>query len=174
MTARRTHIVLLTTLTFLLLTTLVASAIWYKTTSNATQEHTCMSSGTVTSTPGHNSPPPLYLGLDAYRHWDKLSYLEFGDRVSGQSTADPGGSNADNKQLLRVLTDGEHVLFDQTGPGVVTFMRMQENYGGPWHLSLDGHVMTTIGANDLGQMHPTSDPASAFPYPLSLNRQESQ
>ncbi len=29
------------------------------------------------------SVPPRYLGLDAYRHWDALSYLELGDRVSG-------------------------------------------------------------------------------------------
>jgi len=174
MTARRVRIAFLVMLTFLLLTTLVASVIWYKSSTHTTQDHTCMSSDTTTSTSDYNSPPPLYLGLDAYRHWDKLSYLEFGDRVSGQSTADLGGSNADNSHFLRVLPDGEHVLFDQTGPGLVTFMRMQENYGGPWHLSLDGHITTTIGANDLGQMQPASETASAFPYPLSLNRQESQ
>src|SRR5438874_3402545 len=138
MTARRTRIALLVMLIFLLLTTLVASVIWYKSTTHTTQDHTCMSSDTATSTSGLNSAPPLYLGLDAYRHWDKLSYLEYGDRVSGQSTADPGGSNADNIHYLRSLPDGEHVLLDQLGPGIVTFMRMQENYGGPWNLSLDG------------------------------------
>ncbi len=118
--------------------------------------------------------PPLYPGLDAYRHWDKLSYLELGDRVEGQSTADPGGSNADNSHYLRVLPNGEHVLFDQSGPGIVTFMRMQEDYGGPWNLSLDGKFTSTIGTGDLGQLTPTNEPALAFPYPLSLNPGESQ
>lgn len=117
--------------------------------------------------------PPLYLGLDAYRNLDKLSYLELGDRVEGASTADPGGSNADNTHFVRVLPDGEHVLFDQVGPGIVTFMRMQETYGSPWNLSLDGHATTTVNESDLGQTNPLSAPASAFPYPLSLNPQES-
>src|SRR5437763_5972744 len=118
--------------------------------------------------------PPLYLGLDAYRHLDKLSYLEVGDRVEGASTADPGGSNADNTHVVRVLPDGEHVLFDQSGPGIMTFMRMQENYGGPWNLSLDGHFSTTVNTGDLGQTHPVNDLASTFSYPLSLNPQQSQ
>jgi len=118
--------------------------------------------------------PPLYLGLDAYRHLDKLSYLEVGDRVEGASTADPGGSNADNTHVVRVLPDGEHVLFDQSGPGIMTFMRMQENYGGPWNLSLDGHFSTTVNTSDLGQTQPVNDLASTFPYPLSLNPQQSQ
>ncbi len=126
------------------------------------------------SSGGNTSQLPLYLGLDAYRHLDKLSYLELGDRVSGQSTADPGGSNYDSSHYLRVLPDGEHVLFDQLGPGIVTFMRMQENYGGPWNLSVDGQPRVTVGSTDLGQMYPGSEPAQAFPYPLSLNQQESQ
>ena len=36
--------------------------------------------------------PPLYLGVESYRHWDKLSYIEVGDRVWGQTTADPAGT----------------------------------------------------------------------------------
>ena len=118
--------------------------------------------------------PPLYLGLDAYRHVDKLSYLEIGDRVEGASTADTGGSNADNSHIARILPDGERVLFDQVGPGIVTFMRMQENYGAPWQLSLDGHLTTHVNTSNLGLTRPSSFPASAFPYPLSLNQQESQ
>ncbi len=34
--------------------------------------------------------------------------------------------------------------------------------------------MTSVGENDLGQMHPSGSPASDFPYPLSLNPQQSQ
>ena len=118
--------------------------------------------------------PPLYLGLDAYRHWDKLAYLELGDRVEGESTADLAGSNWDSSHILRVLPNGQHVLFDQTGPGIITFLRMQEARGGPWQLALDGRHPLTIGASDLGQVQPTGLPAQAFPYPLSLNPQESQ
>ncbi len=131
---------------------------------------------TYAPTPGVSAAtvPPLYLGLDAYRHLDKLSYLEIGDRVEGQASADPDGSNNDNIHYVRTLPDGEHVLFDQVGPGIATFLRMQENYGAPWKLSLDGHVASTITPDDLGQMKPSSTPSSAFPYPLSLNQQESQ
>jgi hypothetical protein len=128
---------------------------------------------TQSSTPA-NTAPPLYLGLDAYRHWDKLSYLEFDDRVEGESTADLAGSNADSQHILRVLPDGRHVLFDQTGPGIVTFLRMQQTHGAPWQLLLDNQPPLTIQPSDLGQMQPTSAPAQAFPYPLSLNPQESQ
>src|SRR5215470_5347846 len=85
--------------------------------------------------------PPLYLGLDSYLNLGKLSYLEIGDRVAGQSTADPGGSN--NVVQTRIL-------FDQTGPGVVTFMRMQQTYGSPWQVISDGDLLTVTPAN-LGQ-----------------------
>ncbi|HMA37377.1 MAG TPA: DUF2961 domain-containing protein, partial [Chloroflexia bacterium] len=118
--------------------------------------------------------PPLYLGLDAYRHWDKLAYLEIGDRVAGQSTADPGGTNWDNSQVLRILPDGQHVLFDQLGPGVVTFLRMQETYGAPWNLDLDGGGAIPVAPAMLGQPSPAGFPASAFPYPLSLAVSQTQ
>jgi hypothetical protein len=127
---------------------------------------------------GGNQPgqaaPPLYLGLDAYRHWDRLSYLELGDRVEGAATADPAGSNRDSVQIVRTLSAGQHVLLDQVGPGVVTFLRMQERLGAPWQLVLDGQAPLTVRANDLGQMQPGTLPAQAFPFPLSLNPQESQ
>ncbi|HEY3227850.1 MAG TPA: DUF2961 domain-containing protein [Roseiflexaceae bacterium] len=124
--------------------------------------------------PARKQPPPLYLGLDAYRHWDKLAYLEIGDRVWGQSTADPAGGNDDNVHVLRALPDGQNVLLDQLGPGIVTFMRMQQDYGGPWSLYLDGARAATVAATDLGQTNPAGDPASAFPYPLSLQTSQSQ
>src|SRR5581483_7635077 len=156
---------------------LLSTYLWFNAPANQTSQscaaaRTVQNASSATTTAVHTAPP-LYLGLDAYRHWDKLSYLEMGDRVEGQSTADPAGSNADNTHYVRVLPDGEHVLFDQTGPGIVSFMRMQENYGGPWHLSLDGQQAMTIGTQDLGQTHPITNPAQAFPYPLSLNPQES-
>src|SRR6266849_1437895 len=160
---------------FLLATILLAVHFW---PAGKSREIVNVCASTVAQGAGTASPtaqtPPLYLGLDAYRHLDKLSYLELGDRVEGASTADTGGSNADNTHVVRVLPDGEHVLFDQLGPGMMTFMRMQENYGSPWNLSLDGHFTTTVNTSDLGQTNPVSAPASAFPYPLSLNQQQDQ
>jgi Protein of unknown function (DUF2961) len=163
-------------LLFLLASILIAVRFWPASNSRETVD-SCAATG-VTQNTGTTSPtaqtPPLYLGLDAYRNLDRLSYLELGDRVEGASTADTGGSNADNTHIARVLPDGERVLFDQVGPGIMTFMRMQENYGSPWNLSLDGHLTTSVNTTDLGQMHPSSSPASALPYPLSLNPGESQ
>ncbi len=118
--------------------------------------------------------PPLHLGLDAYRYWDKLSYLEVGDRIWGQTSADPGGSNADASHPQRQLSDGETVLFEQTGPAVVAFMRMQENYGQPWNLYLDGNLIAGANTADLGQINPSSFPARTMPYPLSINPSQSQ
>src|SRR5258708_9851693 len=99
---------------FLLAVILLAARFW-STSSSSEIMHTCAvageSQGTGAATTTVQTPPPLYLGLDAYRHLDKLSYLELGDRVEGASTADPGGSNADNTHVVRGLPDGEHVLF---------------------------------------------------------------
>ena len=120
------------------------------------------------------SPPPSFAGLDAYRHWDKLAYLESGDRVQGQSTADILAGNHDNTHFLRTLPNGGRVLFDQVGPGMLTFMRMQENYGAPWQLTLDDQPQRTIRPDDLGRLVDNNPAAPIFPYPLSLNQQESQ
>ena len=173
---RRLSIRVALVLLFLLASILIAVRFWPMISTKEVVD-TCYSLAQSQSTGTTSLPaqtPPLYLGLDAYRHVNKLSYLELGDRVEGASTADTGGSNADNTHIARVLPDGERVLFDQAGPGIMTFMRMQENYGGPWNLSLDGHFATTVSTSDLGQTHPSSNPASALPYPLSLNQAESQ
>ena len=149
---------------------------WRRSTSSPSL--TCTGGGQPRSLPlqaPSHAPPPSLLGLDAYRHLDKLSYLDLNDRVQGQSSADLFAGNRDNSHFLRALPDGEHVLFDQTGPGLVTFMRMQENYGAPWQLTLDDHAPFIVRLDDLGQMDPVSAlPASDFPYPLSLNQRESQ
>jgi hypothetical protein len=117
---------------------------------------------------------PLYSGLDSYLHPDTIPYLELGDRVEGESTADPGGSNDDKSHVLGTLPDGGRVLFDQTGPGVLTFARMQEQTGAPWTVRVDGRPPVTIRSADLGQRQPTREPAASFPYPLSLNVAETQ
>lgn len=120
----------------------------------------------VQPAPPSASLPPQYLGLDSVVHWDKLPYLEYGDRVGSQSTADPGGRNRFTGGL-GTLPDSEHVLFAQTGPGVVTFVRMQQRLGGPWRLRQDGST-SVLNADEFGRQ------AGPYPYPLSLNQPESQ
>ena len=163
---------------FLLATILVAVHLWPATVPDSGRQNVgcrvAASSIPVVNAKGSLAAPPLYLGLDAYRHLDKLAYLELGDRVEGESTADTGGSNTDRSHILRTLLGGGSVLFDQLGPGIVTFLRMQENYGNPWQLSLDGRTIPAIQPGDLGQVNPSSAPPSAWPYPLSLDPRESQ
>ena len=86
----------------------------------------------------------------------------------------PWGKQPDNSHIMRVLTDGERVLFDQVGPGVMTWMRHQQDYGSPWRLYLDGNYVTIAGPGDLGQLNPSTFPARAFPYPLSMHVGQTQ
>lgn len=131
--------------------------------------------GCTTAAPDPGPPlPPTYLGLDSYLHWSSLPYLEIGDRVGGQSTADPNGTNSDNVGTSDILPDGGRVLFDQAGPGVLTFLRMQQAIGAPWQLGVDGQPPTALERTDFGQLTPGTAPAASIPYPLSLNQTESQ
>ncbi|TMC15928.1 MAG: hypothetical protein E6J34_20720 [Chloroflexi bacterium] len=161
---------------FFLVVVLVAAQFWhsasYKQMVPSCTDALSMQQTSPMTSKDMRTVPPLYLGLDAYRHWDKLSYLEVGDRVEGWSSADPGGTNHDNKHIVRKLPNGERVLFDQVGPGIVTFMRMQQAIGAPWQLTVDDRT-STFSRNDLGQPDPTGPPSNAFAYPLSLNPDES-
>ena len=105
-----------------------------------------------------SGPPPLYLGLDSYLHLGQLSYLEIGDRVEGETAAQPGG------QDTIVHT---RILLHQFGPGIVTSMRMQQALGSPWQLSADSTKLDFSPAV-LGQ------PGNYFPYPLGLNPSQSE
>src|SRR5438445_2294869 len=113
--------------------------------------------------------PPLNVGMDAYRRFDKISYLELGDRTFGPATADPAGANADADHVVRRGPARARVLLDEAGPGVVTFLRMRETYGAPWQLALDDNPPVSVRPRDLGQAAPAAFPAQAFPYPLSLH-----
>jgi hypothetical protein len=88
---------------------------------------------------GPRRPPPLYLGLDSFMHLGQLSYLEVGDRVGSQTAADRGGCNA----VVR-----ERVLLRGLGPGLVTSLRMRQDFGSPWQLS----ALLVLAAVVLGTM----------------------
>jgi hypothetical protein len=131
-------------------------------------------SGQAAHASGPCVAPPLNIGMDAYRRFDKVSYLELGDRTFGPTTADPAGANADTGHVARTGPGGARVLLDEVGPGVVTFLRMREAYGAPWELALDDNPPVTIRPRDLGQAAPSEIPAQAFPYPLSLHPDQTQ
>ena len=78
-----------TVIPLLICAVVAVTALWHLTTLSGVKNPCTATAASIINT----GSPPLYLGLDAYRHWDKLSYLELGDRVAGQSTADSGGSN---------------------------------------------------------------------------------
>src|SRR5258708_4807886 len=88
---------------FLLAVVLLAVRFWSTSNSNEIMNACAAageSQGTVAATTSSQTSPPLYLSLNAYRHLNKLSYLGLGDRVEGASTADPGGSSADNWHVV--------------------------------------------------------------------------
>ena len=118
-------------------------------------------------------PAPQYLGHDAYLHWDKLPYLETGNRTAGQSTADPGGTNNDSIGRHGTLTSNHPVLFHQSGPGYINFLRMQENCCSPWYMTNDTSQWI-VDVSNLGQTSPTTEPSSLIPFPLSLNGNQSK
>ena len=91
-------------------------------------------------------------------HLGQLSYLEVGDRVGSQTAADRGGSNA----VVR-----ERVLLRELGPGLVTSLRMRQDFGSPWQLSADGTARTIVSAG-LGAS------SGVFPYPLTVRPDQSQ
>src|SRR6266567_49653 len=68
---------------FLLAVILLAIRFWPSSIASEIM-NTCVAAGETNgigaTTTAAQTAPPLYLGLDAYRHLDKLSYLEMGDR----------------------------------------------------------------------------------------------
>src|SRR5256714_5360018 len=119
-------------------------------------------------------PPPRTSAVDAYDNFAKLSYLDLTSRATSQSTSDPGGTNHDSSHILGTRPDGARVLLDEVGPGEITFMRMQEDWGGPWQLQVDDGQVTTVHSSDLGADQPLTAPAALFPYPLSVSPDQGQ
>jgi hypothetical protein len=114
------------------------------------------------------APPPAAVGLAAYRDLDRLSYLDLSSRAATATTADPGGSNDDRSHVLGSTGDARQ-LMDVAGPGVVTFLRMQESWGGPWTVERDGEAdqlsIDAVGAPDVDDR---------FPFPLALAPDQSE
>src|SRR6266511_1620343 len=70
-------------------------------------------------------PPPIPVGLDAYRQWDRWFVQRIGVRASMRSTYDRSGGNeaADAGHFLYQEAGDRNVALDVEGPGVLYFVR---------------------------------------------------
>src|SRR5215467_8901634 len=78
-----------------------------------------------------DEPPPIPVGLDAYRLWERWPYQRIGARAYMRSTYDRKGGNegADASHFLYQLGDDFNVSLDVAGPGVLYFVRCNHWHG---------------------------------------------
>ena len=121
-----------------------------------------------------SEPPPLPLGLDAYRQWERWPYQRIGLRAYLRSTNDRRGGNegADASHFLYQLGDDQNVALDLEGSGVLCFVRTNHWHGSPWHYVVDGtdQLVQESSTVDPTQPVPNSTflPAALFPPPFAL------
>jgi hypothetical protein len=117
--------------------------------------------------------PPIPIGLEAYREWDRLPTLRLGTRTVMRSTFDRTGGNeaADASHFLREASDGTFVALDVAGPGVLAFVRTNHWHGSPWHYVVDGADNVVAETSTADPTHPVPDatfmPMQLFPSPLA-------
>jgi hypothetical protein len=118
-------------------------------------------------------PPPIPIGLDAYRMWDKWAHHRIGARAYMRSTYDRRGGNegADASHFLYQLADDHNVTLDVAGPGMLYFVRCNHWHGSPWHYEVDGadHIVQETSSADPTKPVPDSVfiPENLFPNPLT-------
>jgi hypothetical protein len=82
--------------------------------------------GKAGAVPGETSEPPVIpIGYDAFLRWDQWPVLRLGVRAYMRSTFDRtgGNHNADAAHFIRILDDHHSVALDETGPGILWFVR---------------------------------------------------
>src|SRR5437016_6731069 len=118
-------------------------------------------------------PPPIPVGLDAIRQWERWPYLRIGARAYMRSTYDRRGGNegADASHFLYQLAEDKNVALDLQGPGILYFARYNHWHGSPWHYEVDGndHVVRETSTADPTKPVASSIllPGKAFPNPLT-------
>jgi hypothetical protein len=118
-------------------------------------------------------PPPIPVGLDAYRMWDRWPVQRIGARAYMRSTCDRRGNNesADASHFLYQESDDFNVTLDVAGPGVLQFARYNHWHGSPWHYEVDGkdHIVQESTSADPTKKVPGSVflPEALFPHPLT-------
>ena len=118
-------------------------------------------------------PPPIPVGLDAYRQWEKWPQQRIGARAYMRSTYDRSGRNegADASHFLYQLADDFNVSLDVEGAGLLCFVRTNHWHGSPWHYVVDGkdHIVQESSTADPTRPRPNSVflPEAPFPSPLA-------
>jgi hypothetical protein len=118
-------------------------------------------------------PPPIPVGLDAYRQWEKWPQERIGARAYMRSTYDRSGGNegADASHFLYQLADDFNVSLDVEGAGLLCFVRTNHWHGSPWHYVVDGkdHIVQESSTADPTRPRPNSVflPEAPFPSPLA-------
>jgi hypothetical protein len=118
-------------------------------------------------------PPPIPVGLDAYRQWEKWSQQRVGMRGYMRSTYDRRGNNegADASHFLYQLADDFNVALDVEGAGLLCFVRTNHWHGSPWHYEVDrkDFIVQETSTADPTKPVPNSVflPEAPFPNPLT-------
>jgi hypothetical protein len=117
--------------------------------------------------------PPLPIGLDAYRQWDRWPLLRTGMRTYMRSTYDRRGGNegADASHFLYQLADDDNVTLDIESPGILTFVRTNHWHGSPWRYLVDGRENLISESSTADPGHPVENstflPPGLFVEPLA-------
>ena len=103
-------------------------------------------------------PPTIPVGYDAFTQWEKWPYLRLGVRAYMKSTFDRtgGNHNADAAHFIRQTEENHGVVLDETGPGILWFVRHNHWHGSPWHYLVDGRETVV-------QESSTADPTDPLP-----------
>jgi hypothetical protein len=125
-------------------------------------------------------PPPIPVGSDAYRLWDRWPYQRIGARAYMRSTYDRSGGNerADASHFLYQEADDFNVTFDVQSPGILYFVRYNHWHGSPWHYEVDhtDHLVQETSTKD--PVHPVEGslflPERLFPSPLAVTWSETK
>jgi hypothetical protein len=118
-------------------------------------------------------PPPIPVGLDAYRQWDRWPQQRVGARTYMRSTYDRRGNNegADASHFLYQLRDDFNVSLDVEGPGLLCFVRTNHWHGSPWHYEIDRQDFIVEESSTANPNRPVPNsvflPEAPLPNPLT-------
>ncbi len=118
-------------------------------------------------------PPPIPVGMDAYRLWEQWPQQRLGVRAYMRSTYDRSGGNetADASHFLYQEAEEFNVSLDVEGQGVLYFVRTNHWHGSPWHYEVDGvdHIVSESTTADPTRPLEFSTflPERLFPEPLA-------
>lgn len=117
--------------------------------------------------------PPVLVGDDSIRFWDRMPYLRIGTRTVMLSTFDRAGGNEDADASHYIRHAGALAIpVDLAGPGVLLFSRANHWHGSPWHDIADGVDRVITESSTADPDHPVSDPtfspADPFTAPFAI------